>query len=348
MSTDVLKYNLTSISSDTIRTALVANKATSDAYDSNIIPTLINTNTSSGIDTSFWTKIPKLVNPTGTVLVCNTDATYWRCGASCTWTVPAGVTQIQFELWGPGASTGSGCCCALNPYGATGAFASIIIPAVAGCQYTITAGCAYCCYVSRASNLTTGTATSVTGYGLTNLCAQGGNSNLTCRGLEQLARSCYTGCAFMSPSCFTWNHCYQGGGQCICNSGTDLCQNGYASCGLIPSAYVASDTSSGQYFGFSTVTHAQAYGIPSIWPEMCWDSNGNGWTKHPPIYGFETVSQCCFQFNGTTAGGWRNSAWCQDYMRIPGAGGSASAVYGGCTSNCGDAGRFGMVRITYC
>lgn len=346
MSTDVLKYNVTSISSDSTRTSLVANKATSDAYNTNTVPNLIHTNSPLAIDTDFWAKIPTLTNPVGTVLVCNTDATYWRCGASCTWTVPAGATQVRFELWGPGAGSGGSCCCGLNPYGATGAFASIIIPAVPGCQYTVTSGCAYCCYVSRATHNTNGSVTSVTGYGLCNLCAQSGSANLFCRGYEQIYNNCSGNCTFISPQCAVWNHCYQNGGQCYCNSGTDLCMGSRPSCGLIPAAYVTQGF--GQYYGYSPVSHERAFGIASIWPEICWDGNACGWTKHPPVYGFENVSQCCFQFNGTTAGGWRNSAWCQDYMRIPGAGGSASAVYGGCTTNCGDSGRFGMVRITYC
>jgi hypothetical protein len=348
MSTDVLKYNTTSLSSDSTRTTLVANKATSDAYDTNITPTLVHTNISTGLNTSYWSKIPKLVNPTGTVLVCNTDATYWRCGASCTWTVPAGVTKVQFELWGAGAGSGGSCCCGLNPYGATGSFASIIIPAVAGCAYTVCAGCAYCCYVSRATHNTQGGESYVQGYGLCNLCAQGGSACQWYRGYEQIYKTCCSACVLINPNCANWNHCYQAGGMCTCNNGTDYCLQGNTSCGLIPAAYVAVNNSSGQYFGYSPQACTRAFGIPSIWPEICWDSNGYGWTKHPPIYGFESVSQCCFQFTGSTAGGWRNSAWCTDYMRIPGAGGSASAVYGGCTSNCGDSGRFGMVRITYC
>lgn len=349
MSTDVLRYNTTSLGSDSTRTALVANKATSDSYTANVIPYLVHTHGSTGIDTSYWSKIPKLTGVTGTVLVCNTDGTYWRCGTSCTWTVPAGITQIQFELWGPGGGSGSGCCCAQNPYGQTGAFASIIIPAVTGCQYTITAGCAYCCYVGRTTHNTNGQPTSVTGYGLCNLCAQSGSANLFFRVREQMYRNC-TDFVLINPEKASWNCCCNAGGLNICNNGSDTCGMGRTTCGLIPSAYSAGfdAANSGQYYGYSPTADTIAYGIPSIWPEMCLDGNGYGWTKHPPIYGFESVSQCCFQFTGSTTGGHELSAWCTNYMRIPGAGGAASGVYAGCTSRCGDSGRFGMVRITYC
>ena len=348
MSTDVLKYNSINASYSTARTTL---SNTIDLYNNAVLATNLACATSNPAATTKWPCIPKLPSVTGTVLVCATDATYWRCGATCTWTVPAGATMVQFELWGPGAGSGSGCCCAIVPFGQTGAFASIIIPAVPGCQYTVCAGCAYCCYVSRTTHNTYGGASYVTGYGLCNLCAQGGSANICYRTMEQIYRNCGpAGQHQLSSDKYisSYGCCF---GQPICNSGSDTCQVGsYASCGVIPMAFTSStvDVNSGNFYGYSPVTHKQAYGIPSMWPEMCWDTNNYGYVKHPPIYGFENVSQCCITSSGTNICGWCNSAWCKDFMRIPGAGGSASFLYGGATSNCGDAGRFGMVRITYC
>ena len=111
--------------------------------------------------------------------VCNGAGNYWRCGQGCTWTVPSGVTCARFQIWGPGSSSGSSCCCGIGMPGTSGAYASVILPVTAGSQYTMCAGCAYCCY-GCFTNVQAGSDTYVQGPGLSNFCAQGGD-NCYCR-----------------------------------------------------------------------------------------------------------------------------------------------------------------------
>ena len=42
--------------------------------------------------------------------VCDVSG-YFRCGNSCTWSVPSGVTRATFQSWASGGGTGSNCCC---------------------------------------------------------------------------------------------------------------------------------------------------------------------------------------------------------------------------------------------
>ena len=98
----------------------------------------------AGDPSTYWCKIPQMTGATGSVKVCDASG-YYRCGASCTWTVPAGVTCAQFQLWGPGGGSMAPCCCGLQPFGSTGAYATAIMPVTAGNVYTLCAGCAQCC-----------------------------------------------------------------------------------------------------------------------------------------------------------------------------------------------------------
>ena len=104
---------------------------------------------SSMLQANQWCRIPDQPaaggNFTQGVMVC--DATgYWRCNCNCTWTVPSGTTCARFQIWGPGSSSGTSCCCGVGMPGTSGAYASTIIPVTAGSSDTICAGCAYCCY----------------------------------------------------------------------------------------------------------------------------------------------------------------------------------------------------------
>ena len=301
------------------------------------------------IDANSWVCIPALVNPTGTILVCATDGTYWRCGASCTFTVPAGTTRVRFELWGPGGGTGSTCCCGVVPFGMTGAYASVILCNVpAGCAYTVCAGCSVCCYVARTTMNAEGGASYVTGYGLCNLCARGGSANMCVRMLEY-NEHCWPGPPqLFSDQYKSWDCCCLNIGACLCNSGSDTCINGYASCGIIPMMYSRQVT----YFGHTTcaVGGAKVCGVPGIHSEVCWDANFCGYTRHAPVPGFANTTQCvvCWGASSYANSGHLSSAWCQDYLRVPGAGGAPAISKGGTNTFCGDSGRFGMVRITYC
>lgn len=289
----------------------------------------------------------------GTVLnVCDASGCY-RCGASCSWTVPAGVTRAKFELWGAGSGSGSACCCGLAPFGGTGAYATICMNVVAGCVYVLCAGCAHCCYTSR-STAYAGCSSYVTGYGLCNFCADGGLGDFTCYYLKTLAPNClqYLHGA-TSNRIGIPNGSYYPWGAGFCNTGTDSCFISCGSCGLIPVTPSFDRT----FYGCATVSApngqtATVSGMPSLASEICFDASACGWIKHPPIPGFANTSQCCIQFCATCTcqGGYTKSLVCTAgaCMNIPGAGGFMTYQAAGSNAMCGDTGKFGMVRVTYC
>jgi hypothetical protein len=106
---------------------------------------------------------------------------------------------------------------------------------------------------------------------------------------------------------------------------------------------------------YGAATGGTVYGINGAFTEACMNIHCKcGYMKHPPVYGFETLSQCVI---GITGGGTSGGNYCAaasgsfgsitPSMQIPGAGGFAMQVAGGCLSICGDAGRMGMVCVSY-
>lgn len=101
----------------------------------------------------------------------------------CLWTVPTGVCQLTFEIWGAGGGGGAHCCCDCyhgGPGGSAGAYSIKTVTTLPGCQYTVCVGyggmvptvgsCTthWCCYGQQ------GSTTYVNGQGLSNFCAVGG------------------------------------------------------------------------------------------------------------------------------------------------------------------------------
>ena len=105
---------------------------------------------------------------------CDTSG-YYRCGSQCNWTVPSGVTNVQFQLWGPGGGTSSNCCCGGNPFGPSGAYAVVQMDVTAGDVYCLCGGCAYCCCGRQTTPGICGTPTFISGPGLC-ICADSGIS----------------------------------------------------------------------------------------------------------------------------------------------------------------------------
>lgn len=295
----------------------------------------------AALDSEPWNSsnyglIPLIENPTGCLCVYDTSGNF-RCGASCTWTVPAGTTKVQFQLWGPGAPSQGARCCGGSPFGAVGAFASVIIDAVPGCSYTLCAGCAICCYSCYDQGATGSGGTSyVTGYDLTSFCAEGGFARISC------AQCVLHG----SASCCRWQaEGRTSSGPCICGSGRWYCyDNSCATCGEIPWLSFGGCKT---YYGSSN--SGTVYGLPSYFSsKTCLDRNNYGYHVHPPVIDVCHSSHgcCCQSFDSGTCGGCCCSAT-QGYRQIPGAGGTAVHVMGG-NYRCGDAGRMGMVRVTWC
>lgn len=308
--------------------------------------------------TQLWSCIPTLPGtPTG-FQVCagspcvpgTTAGTFCQCGACLLWTVPPGIGTIRFQMWGAGGGTGSGCCCGGAPFGATGAYASIIVPAVAGRQYTICAGCACCCFTARTNTSASfGSSSFVTDGSTLSVCAEGG------------VPWCYWACRISPQSAsvltYGWCTCAVGAGgspfNCWINGFMDWCAQGSTNCGVYPSSQ--SGTSFPGYTRSCACGYCQAAPTGTVFatiPSMygifahCYGAS-SGFHQHPPIYGYETVSQCCLNVATLSTSGGSSCNASTGYNAIPGAGGSPVAVLGGCNSNCGDMGRAGMVCVSW-
>lgn len=291
-------------------------------------------------DTTLWSILPLIDNPTGCLCVYDSSSGYLRCGQCCLWTVPGGTTSVQFQIWGAGAGTANGICCAGTPFGQTGAYATVIIDAVPGCQYTLCAGCAYCCYAyCHAANFTQGCQSYVNGYGLTGVCAQGGTSYISCR-MSVLHSNGYTQCRWRGEGSVATS------GPCLCCNGSWYCfDNSCATCGIIPFSADPERTYRG------TATGSTVYGLPSVAGGGCLDTNNYGYHTHPPVispcHTVQPNSCCCQSFtSGSCCGGCRCQA-CTGVLAYPGAGGFGTHMMGNAMEWSGDTGRGGMVRVTW-
>jgi len=276
---------------------------------------------------------------TGEINVC--DATgYYRCGCSCNWTVPSGVTKARFQLWGAGGGANKPpCCCGHTYFGNTGAYMSVIIPVTAGHTYTLCAGCAYCCYAYSTSGAQrmSGCPSYVQGCHFCNFCVDGGRGSYATWNGDI---GSYCACRFSG-------YAQPGYGFYICNTGGDLCHNSQNMCCHIK--YASGAGYHGAITDIDNPTEENVvYGIRGLWPCLCNDSNNYGWECHAPIYCFHDNSRCNPSWSSGNCCGCQCSAWTSGYLRYPGAGGFYSHAMGGGNGLYGDSGRFGMVRVSYC
>jgi len=269
--------------------------------------------------------------------VCAYDQSgYFRCGAGCTWTVPAGATKAKFEIWGPGAFGGAGLCCGgSGGFGASGAYATVIIPVTPGSQYVMCGGCSACCNTYCTYQYTgQGSASYVTGAGLTNFCAESGCHNLVRRMCMQRTKLCGMSdcCRWQNPSCTS-------SGGCICGTSNYCYDNSCASCGLIPTFSDVEATFYGTPFGHS-----------SLHGNSCYDGNHYGYDIHPdlvdPANGRCTAGCCCYSWSSGNCCGCMTNA-CQGYSCQPGMGSYPSHAMGGATSIYGGWGRMGMAKVSW-
>jgi hypothetical protein len=285
---------------------------------------------------NFACCIPELTGATGGFKVCRSaNSTFFNYGACCQWTVPAGASSVRFQIWGAGGNSGAGCCCGGSPFGATGAYASVIMPVTPGDVYTLCAGCSSCCRPDSFTNADPrwpGCPSFVTGNGLSNFCANGGPGKL---GNWMAALGRLNTCRLQNLG---WNYC----GGYFCNNGSDYCGPG-CFCTLGPIDHVPASS----YFGTTTNPNSPGivYGIRGMWPCVCLYNYGGITNTHPPVYGFSTLS-CCSYYNNSTCCG-RQRAACSGFLQVPSAGGSPTIVTSGSNSVIGDYGRGGMVCVTF-
>lgn len=270
-------------------------------------------------------------------------------GACCLWTVPAATTRVRFELWGAGAGTGAGFCCGGSPFGATGAYGSVILCNIpVGCQYTLCAGCSNACALCCACSLNvSGCQSFVTGFGLTNLCAVGGCSSLARMMCQLHGTSC---CRYQARGSTT-------AGGCICCDGvnqnifcfSNSCQiSCNAACCGIQRIFdadrgVCGSTSCGTLFTICSMYAADWFDT-NFYGCMCDQP-----TMIPSTNGATAVSSiCCINYtSGTCCGAVIGSA-CTGNRCQPGKGGYFSHAMGGSVTVYSDRGRSGMVRVTWC
>lgn len=285
----------------------------------------------------LWAQlIPKLTTCAAPpVCVYDASSGYFRCGGCCLWTVPAGATKVRFELWGAGSGSGAPNCCGHYPFGPNGAYASVIMDAVPGCEYTLCAGCAHCCLLYCCQNTdVSGCKSYVTGYGLTNFCAEGGCGQY-CTVMEYVNPG--------QPSCR-----YQGIGQsqagmCICGGWSMCFSNSCASCAPITRAFIPTRT----FYGSSTT--GTVVGLSSMTSADCWSTDNYGCICSAPILlpNGTVSSVICNGYTSGTCCGVRCAA-CAGGPCYPGMGGYWTHAMGGSTEIYGDFGRTGMVKVSWC
>lgn len=289
---------------------------------------------------TLWSSaVVSLPTESGSVCVYDNATGYFRCGNCCLWTVPAGTTKVRFQLWGAGAGTGAGLCCGGSGWGANGAYASVVINAVPGCQYTLCGGCAHahqsyctqCCDVSGCKSF-------VTGYGVTNLCADGGCASLF-RQMTMLQGG--------AECCRYQGKLQQISGACICGGSISnwVCfSNSCASCA--PITRVA-DTARK---GYGTALTGRVYQIPSMYHADCFNTDFYGCICTSPVLlptgALSCV--CCLSYSSGTCCGATVRGACGGCACFPGLGGSYTHIMGGNTELYADWGRTGMVKVSWC
>lgn len=135
-------------------------------------------------------------SPTGTVTVgsapYNTAA-----GNCCQWTVPAGATQAQFQIWGAGGN-GSACdwgsCCSYSLSGGNGEYTFVKMQVTPGQKFTLCAGGGIA--VSTNSCYSYGAADGCNSF----ICGDGSTCILSCGGLTGYANMCGGGVRANYPS----------------------------------------------------------------------------------------------------------------------------------------------------
>ncbi len=303
---------------------------------------------SSMLQANQWCRIPTgwgedgLGSWTNGFKVCDTSG-YYRCGSSCTWTVPGGTTCVRFQIWGSGGGTSESRCCMHTMPGDTGAYASVIMPVTSGSSYTMCGGCAYCCYAgSDGYNQVRGCPSYITGPGLSNFCAEGGWSG--CMYKQICDRNDLYFPVKCNSCCCMWIN------GCMCRSGATICSGDFETPGFgYPDGY---------YSGVMPwlACTVQAYGSATggeVWTIRGQSSHVHVDENYPmrmwsaTVYGYS--DKCCGRggcFVCNNCGGHCQSAWTTGARSIPGVGGWGTSSCGGdCT--CGDSGRMGMVCVSY-
>lgn len=225
------------------------------------------------------------------------------------WTVPTGATEVIFEIWGAGGGGGRSCCCSRGIPGNSGAYAykklsgNLVVP---GCKYNAIIGQGGDGGLSSQCGGKGGT-TSITGYGLTNFCAEGGNGGCS---------QCFACCCFVLTS------------NSVC---AVFCGADFGARGNVGYAYIAC------YDNHCWNKQFVPYPGGLV--------NGKGGWLGTNMNSDTTCGYGQMQF-GMSQLGWSPAGTENQRAYAPGIGGvSAYTCGGGCC--CGTWGSAGLIRISY-
>jgi hypothetical protein len=170
------------------------------------------------------------------------DQDFVRCNRECNWCVPAGVSRVQVQMWGPGTGSSGACCQGLGTGGTNGAYSVIEFNVTQGDCLFLCAGCAQCCFgdASGTPGFTNGYCTMVCYYDNAN----GNATSITTHGGPEPC-ACRWNCSWCQS--FGWNNCcsmqiggtwtvmnnmdLMTGGGCMCSFGRDFqCIRGMQTC----------------------------------------------------------------------------------------------------------------------
>ena len=251
-----------------------------------------------------------------------------QCGAGCQdwtsnygfydypdWKVPANTTEIIFEVWGAGGGGGDGCCCTRGVPGSSGAYAYKKLTGT-----DVVPGCSYAIDIGQGGRSRQGPScgqpggrTYITGYGLSNFCADGG----------------YGGCSCCYMCCCTWGT--------LCN----VCCNGPCALYYGADGGAYGNPGAGQMWCQSRYCWNKQL-IP--YPGGLVNGKG-GW-----LPGIQCECQGCgyyLNMYASTQLGWGGAGGENSHKNyVPGTGGASAWVHGGGCCR-GQHGNPGMVRISY-
>ena len=130
-------------------------------------------------------------------------------------------------------------------------------------------------------------------------------------------------------------------------SGYNFCWDSSNDCLEID--FVYSDTRTWNVYCLPQSRNPICFGVPSMYPYMKISGSLNQGSESrscpAPVPMYEDCS-CVFTWNGNSCFGC-NYTGCNN-RQIPGSGGAANSVFGGCNACGGDSGRMGMICVSWC
>lgn len=250
------------------------------------------------------------------------DTSYTRCQRDGSFTVPAGVSKVQVQLWGPGGGSGGFCCQGFSMPGPTGAYMLIDnLPVEAGDTLCFCAGCSYCCY-GDGSGQPGGPNGYCTSFCFCDISATTGYGFFAAGAPE--SHVCRWSCAWCQKR--GWVNCcnmHFGGnwyidddmeinttGGCNCSIGAGYtCVGGLQSCSgcwspcydspsdgiFMPMFYDHACGGTAPAYATLREKNVLVYEVPALWPSFATDRTcclggpynaGDHWVLAPPVPGF--------------------------------------------------------------